>query len=395
MNSIEIFLSSINMSPPGSQWSFLWNERFPNSTIGAIGFDFYIDWDKKNRASLLLINEYPNLLEGMSIKDASDILSDFFKNSIKELQIDSIFFSGDRKKNILEQIDPNKLKVIKSRLDKFLKDKIRQSIFMMPVSGIPCLHKKDKGNYMWVEKDFQKQIIIQQTQISENYIDPNFFPPFKEMSVKYYPLSSEDSWFIVRARDSNLSETYFRRMVGALSVIIKHPHSRLITGREVQDGRAEIKFDGVCCFNLKESLVPAVSLPTKYIDNAGIIFWNLLSEKTSKRVKICLEYLSDSWGKSQNISFINTSIAMDALFGVNGKVNQSILEGVGQHSKNISNSSERYKLILKIRNDILHGECSTIEASAFYLKYYDKFNSSPISDQISILNDCLIDITKT
>lgn len=86
---------------------------------------------------------------------------------------------------------------------------------------------------------------------------------------------------------------------------------------------------------------------------------------------------------------------MDALFGENGKVRQSILSGVEKHCSEATSAKDKYDLILKIRNDILHGEFSSLETSPHYLAYYEKFNNDPASDQIAILNECLISVTKT
>jgi hypothetical protein len=390
MNAIETFLDSIRLSPPGGKWSFLWNQRFPGSIIGGTGFEFYVDFDKKTRSSLLLLKEHPELLKGLSILKVSNLLSNFFQSSIEVIGADELFFADDRNKTIL-QITPQSIVLkLNNSLERFLKDKLRNSIFGMPVNGIPCLAEKTIGELLWIPINNTLIKIVEELGIPENEIQSNTFPPLVgNNKFRKYPLTDEDSWFIVKAPDESVAESYFRRMTGALSVILNYPHSRMITDRQLIDGRFEFKPDETCSFNFKTSLVPAVSLPFKTIEKPEDLFWELCANNSSRRVHICLEYMADSWGKGRIISFINTSIAMDALFGVNGKVKKSILEGVENNCLNISSARNRYDLILKIRNDILHGECPTLEASTHYLNYYDEFNADPADDQIRIINDCL------
>ncbi|MCP4671696.1 MAG: hypothetical protein GY857_10355, partial [Desulfobacula sp.] len=204
-------------------------------------------------------------------------------------------------------------------------------------------------------------------------------------------LTDRDSWFICYASNETEAESAFKRMSGALSVILKYPKSRFITGRKMIKGRAKFAYKGSFSFLDRSSIVPAVGEPIKITKKMVDIFNRLIVTKASEcRLQIALEYLSDAWGNTSKLSFISNSIAMDALFGVNGKVRKSILKGVEKYAVEIEDAKEKYDLILKIRNGLLHGEYPNIEICPDYLSFFVKFKSNPINEQIHIINACIL-----
>lgn len=395
MNGIEIFLDSIRFSPPGGRWSFMWNKGQSSPFAGGIGFEFFIEYEKRNRASLIIAKNNSDFLSGFSIQKVSDLLSKFFVYSIEDLGVaDSFLMVRNRNQSVLGIVSKAKLHGIEEKFRIFLKKELQKSIFCMPVSGIHCFAEKSKGDFMWVPNEFDLEIITQELENPQKNLEIGKFPPLKDWEYKRYPLTKEDSWFLVKARDESVAESYFRILTGALSVVLEYPQSRMITGRQMIDGRIEFRQDGSCGFNHKVCTVPAVSLPIKLKSNSSDVFWSLCNSENGKRVQTSLEFLAESWGKSRVISFINASIAMDALFGANGRVRKSILIGIEKHCSETTDAKDKYDLILKIRNDILHGDVSSLETSPHYLAYYEKFNKDPANEQISILNECLISVSR-
>jgi hypothetical protein len=60
----------------------------------------------------------------------------------------------------------------------------------------------------------------------------------------------------------------------------------------------------------------------------------------------------------------------------------------------IPDAREKYDLILKIRNGLLHGDYPTVELCPHYLEFYEKYKSNPIDEQIIIINACLLKLTE-
>lgn len=142
------------------------------------------------------------------------------------------------------------------------------------------------------------------------------------------------------------------------------------------------------------SIVPAVGTPINITIEMINKFERLIVFKQNYcRIQVALECLSDAWGNTSKLSFINASIAMDALFGIDGNVGKSILMGVENYAEGIDNAKEKYKLILKIRNGLLHGEYPNIESSPYYIEFFERFNSSPADEQVNIINACILSLS--
>lgn len=387
-------MDSVKLGPPGGKWQFIWNPYYPRPSVGGIGYEFYINFEKHKRAALKTLKEHQVLLEGVSIEEVSTFFKDFFQLSIGDLGLFERVYSFKLKNHTVRELLPDGLiPELNRRFARFLEEKLTDSLFAMPISGIPCITEKLEGDLLWVPGNFNLEKIATEMGIPEDDIATGVFPPIKNYKYKTYDVGEEDSWFVVKAKHENIAEAYFRRMTGALSVILQYPQSRFITGRKTIKGRIWFTRDGSQNFDFRNCLVPAVALPIYFKKNQEKLFERLCNIE-DKRAQICLEFLAESWGKSRIIAFINTSIAMDALFGENGKVRTSILSGVEKNCTNVTHAKEKYSLILDIRNDILHGNTSTLETSPHYLKFYEEFNNDPADQQILILNDCLANLVE-
>lgn len=131
MNGIETFLDSIRLSPPGGRWSFMWNKRHPYSFVGGIGFEFFIDFEKKNRASLIIFKNNSDLLSGLSIQKVSDLLSKFFEFSIEDLAIADLFLmTRNRDQSVLDIVSTASLQGIEEKFRAFLEITTKQAQFL-------------------------------------------------------------------------------------------------------------------------------------------------------------------------------------------------------------------------------------------------------------------------
>jgi hypothetical protein len=77
--------------------------------------------------------------------------------------------------------------------------------------------------------------------------------------------------------------------------------------------------------------------------------------------------------------FIHFFIVLDALFGVRGRVERSIVAGVEQSFDDRTWTSRAGKLI-ELRNELMHGGSSTIETCPSYSGYVRCYRSHPLRD---------------
>lgn len=394
-NAVKILLSSLHYSPPGGKWQFLWNPTNPYSFSGGLGFEFYIDFELQTVASIKVIKCYPTYLNGYSISTVSSLLHKYFESVIIDIGPDELFFPKNRHSSVADYTHFSKLPILVNRLDRFIAEHAKPSIYLMPVNGFPCPLALVTSSVAWVQGDFDISEILVPFGIPASVIKSAYFPPIIDSSIRCHQLTEKDSWFICHASSETEAESIFKRMVGALSVILKYPKSRLITGREMIKGRVKFSQKGTFSFFGKPSIVPAVGEPVEITEEMVSQFERLVVTKANDyRIQVALEYLSDAWGNTSKLSFINTSIAMDALFGVDRQVRRSILAGVETNASEIEDAKDKYDLILRIRNGLLHGEYSSIEQCPYYLEFLEKFKSNPIDQQVNIINTCVLNCSK-
>ena len=392
---IKTLFSSLRFSSPGGKWQFFWNPQNSYSFGGGLVFEFYIDFERQTIASIKAIKCYQNYLNGYAISVVSSLLHKYFESVISDIGADALFFTKDRTKSVFNMVSFSKLGVFVNKLDNFIKANAKPSIYLMPVNGFPCPKSLVTRSISWVGGNFNLLEILNPLGVQSSFVKNAHFPPINGREVRYRRLTSHDSWFICQATCEHEAESIFKKMVGALFVVLEYPKSKFITGRQMIKGRARFGCDLSFTFFDKPSLVPAVREPVEITKNMVNIFKRLLVEKSDNlRIQVALEFLADAWGNTSRLTFINTSIAMDALFGVEGQVRNSILAGVEKHASVILNAKEKYNLILNIRNSLLHGEYATIELCPDYISFVEKYRNNPIDEQIVIINACLLELAE-
>lgn len=393
---INSLLSSIRFSPPGERWQFFWNQSNSLFFVGGYAFNFFINFEKQNISAIKAIKCYQTYLLGYSISSVTSLLQKYFESVISDIGANTLFSMQNQNSSVLDVTPKSKFSILVAKLDLFIEKYAIKSLFLMPVNGFPCPKTISNTTIAWVPGNYDLNKILRPLRINYPFIENESFPPIKDKQIKHHFITASDSWFICQASSISEAESIFKRMAGALSVILEYPKSRLISGRKMIKGRAMFSHDGSFTFFHKPPLVPAVATPIEITVHMVNIFHSLLVKKlNNSRIQVALEYLADAWGNTPTLSFINNSIAMDALFGIPGQVKSSILSGVESYAFEIPDSKEKYDLILKMRNGLLHGEYPTLELCPHYLEYYEKFNKDPKSEQILIINKCLFNLSES
>lgn len=96
--------------------------------------------------------------------------------------------------------------------------------------------------------------------------------------------------------------------------------------------------------------------------------------------------------KTELDKFLHYFISLDALFGVDGRVEESIIEGVYNANKEVK--KEKIKKIYKLRSDLVHGGSSYINDWKGIIEYRSHFNSYPLRDVEDIALKSLVNYFK-
>lgn len=113
-------------------------------------------------------------------------------------------------------------------------------------------------------------------------------------------------------------------------------------------------------------------------------------EPHQSRIEKASHFLNRGMNSEDIEAYINYFVALDALFGVRGSVEASILEGV--RSLGIDPSfGEKAAWLFDLRNEIVHGGSRYISEWPRYSRYVQHFRSKPMADvrdlaQISVLS---------
>jgi hypothetical protein len=78
--------------------------------------------------------------------------------------------------------------------------------------------------------------------------------------------------------------------------------------------------------------------------------------------------------------FFNFFITLDALFGVQGSFEESILGGVRRVFKDDAAWLSRGRKLIQLRNELVHGGSSSIATWPAYDDYVRHFRSEPLAD---------------
>lgn len=386
---IEIFLSSLRFMPPGGLWQFMWNRHGAHFFIGGIGFTFFIDFKLQREAAVMMLRAFPDMLNGRTVEDCAKLLSEFFVSQIEIIGPDGLLFNGTKNITVRDLIHEEILQRLNVAFPKFLAMRNKHSLYFMPITGLVCKEPRSENGFAWIRGNADISSLL----VNAN-LDTGSHPTTElnkcHLEIKGNSLlSNSDSWFVVEAAFADEAETRLKQMTGALSVVLQYPQSRIFSGREMPRGRYEFKENRTISYNALSNHVPPVMAPLQFLENSDFQFWKLIGHRTN-RVNVALQFLAEGWRNTKTSSFINNSIAMDALFGEEGKARKGILEGVTKFGTSVPHAQDKYNRILKIRNCLLHGSEYSIESSEDYLKYFELFQSNPVGDQILILNNCLL-----
>jgi hypothetical protein len=240
-----------------------------------------------------------------------------------------------------------------------------------------------------VERDFESRLFcfVRTTSVTPqwlgihpaNAILSDKFPPFDGRGRK----EDVTSWLGVRAPTFQIAEKRKAAILGGLALTLPRYDRKTFSGRYIYGGRCTVSSRGVT-ESFGAPNVPALMDDTtvEEQDNAWLAILSTKLESTANiDVKHCraLEYFYRAWPLDPNGSFSHLFMGLDSIFGDVSQATQAIIEAVTKHG-GVAFPYERLRLLLGLRNSVIHGGAPDVHDSEKYHRYYETYGEDPIVD---------------
>lgn len=321
----------------------------------------------------------------------SRFLTKFAKESIATLGASNVFFSQGKDLSLLGLTNRDTIEAISCNLLESLKQFEEKATYLLPLSQVTVSDQIISDRLFWIPGQSDLNIALARFGRFQRRLLSDRFPPYERNSA-CWPVSPTDSWMACYESNHSSADSVMQAFLGALSMAMDFPESHAFTYAPTRfpKGHLEIRQDGSCTMYfdrppyLPEGL-GAINVSQSMIE---MIRGLIVNRATDQRVQVALEYVAAGWKPIGRIGFLHNAIALDALFGEQNAVRESILAGLEKFASRIEKIRERGKLLYKLRNQLLHGESKSLESCPEYLEYYETFEVDPAYDQTRILRTC-------
>ena len=111
--------------------------------------------------------------------------------------------------------------------------------------------------------------------------------------------------------------------------------------------------------------------------------------KHDRRFRIALQFLSTGWVLTGPPEFMNYFVSLDALLGTsNGKWYNATRKRAAA-AMQADDAEGQLDLMIKIRNELMHGRCNSVERSHWYFEYYRRYHLDPTHGLLRAVRHCL------
>lgn len=217
---------------------------------------------------------------------------------------------------------------------------------------------------------------------------PDSFPPVRRWDgIRHSPTS----WLGVDAPTLDAAKQIRAAVLGAVALLPHRSERYMFSGREMFGGYTS--FDDRCTISLGDPHTPALmeNVILRATDHPwlSVLAEKLLSPtKEHRRQMRALEYYYRAWAPDPVKRFPTLFAAVDAIFGDASQATQSVVDAVGP-VMGAEYTSERIKLILKLRASVIHGGAPNVYESSKYEDYYCAYETDPVHDFELIVAQCL------
>jgi hypothetical protein len=225
--------------------------------------------------------------------------------------------------------------------------------------------------------------------INPSQVVPTRFPPWLPEQERG---ETPSSWLGVSSPALNASNKMRAAILGALSLTPLPGYRYMFSLRKIFGGYCTFSQGGMAC-SFGEPHTPRLSedITIQASDHPwlSILATKLLSnDQTFRRQIHALEYFYRAWPLDAPERFPVLCMTLDAIFGQQDNATQAVIDGV-QRTLGAHIRHERLRLLMKLRNSVLHGGAPDVYDSRNYSRYYDTYEADPIYDLELITAKCL------
>jgi hypothetical protein len=171
------------------------------------------------------------------------------------------------------------------------------------------------------------------------------------------------------------NRTFFKSMAQPLDFCIQFPHVSC-----PDSGYVRTTCEPLLPYFASDVVVDTHALETVV---AWYAAWSKCGEPARGRIEKGAHFLNRGMNSDNFEAFVGTFVALDALFGERGSVEQSILAGV--RSLDIDPSyTEKAGWLFELRSELVHGGSRHISEWTKYLRYTEHFRTDPMADVVKL-----------
>ncbi|MCH8615897.1 hypothetical protein LZ016_07265 [Sphingomonas sp. SM33] len=217
---------------------------------------------------------------------------------------------------------------------------------------------------------------------------PDSFPPVREWDgIRHSPTS----WLGVEAPTLDAAKQIRAAVLGAVALLPHRSERYMFSGRKMFGGYTS--FDDRCTISFGDPHTPPL-MESLVLDASDREWLSVLAEKLvspsneHRRQMRALEYYYRAWAPDPVKRFPTLFAAIDAIFGDASQATQAVVDAVGP-VMGPEYTSERIRLILRLRASVIHGGAPNVYESSKYEEYYSTYERDPVRDFELIVARCL------
>lgn len=183
-----------------------------------------------------------------------------------------------------------------------------------------------------------------------------------------------------------------------LSTILEKPSSILICLRDQFTMSATFDdFKNIYYNNFRNPILPSIANDQIDLFNFGEIYkwyetFNELELEQKERIDRCIYLINNAFSNKKYKKFVDVCQGIDALFGVEKKVGDSIKGNLRNIIKQYNGERvflEKIDKLWRLRNSLVHGSIKDIRDSKIYLEYQLKYLNCPEDDYLDLSLFCI------
>ena len=361
----------------------------PAIQIGKPGDGIIIFWLKyddvaMNKLAGDFIETYGNEIYIHDLRGAKKYLLAFISDAFACLDANFLSLNpdNDKVKNILNSIHIKNIEFM-------LSEKIKQSQIKMPyiytikdakldgnhtLSNTVQLFGNNQFNELEnsIKKQYSQSVNLKLINNQEPFSTSLYKRDQKSIAVLIYAISDEDAEFELN------------KFFGALCISIKHPFQ--INAAKPYKLFSRINKNSITTYEIRINIPSLLEIN---LTNQSLETLAMLLSTTSERVASALTFIAHGWSHDLRERFINHFISLDALYGTEKSNKLSIVNGVSHDAKEITDISEKIKIIYELRSKFIHGEIPSLHKHTKYLSFVQNHGLEPVSTLYEIVSTCI------